>query len=142
MRRQPEKIEQAHIVTLLRRIGAAVYVLGHPSPADGRRHRGTGQTPGIADLYVVLPPPLYRKGCPIASVAAWIEVKAAGGRLSPEQDTFRAHCQQAGVPHLVGGLQDVIDWLAEGGWIKAETLPHYKQPRATAQTQETPHVER
>jgi hypothetical protein len=38
-------------------------------------------------------------------VALWIEVKASGGRLRPEQAAFRDRCLEAGVADIVGGGQ-------------------------------------
>lgn len=122
--RVSEKVEQQHIVQLLRSIGAAVYVLGHPSPNDGRTHRGTGQTPGVPDLMAFMPEygPLL-----------FIEVKAKGGRLRPEQAAFRdyvvAHVGECAA-HIVGGLDDVIEWLILHGWLKPENVPHYRRPEA------------
>jgi hypothetical protein len=124
-RRQPEKIEQAHIVAFLRQIGCAVCVIGHPSPSDGRSSRGTGQTPGIPDLWAFLP----ARGPVAAATGVWIEVKAAGGQLRPEQAAFRAQCEQCRVAHVVGGLDAVIAFLIDGGWVKSSSLPHYRQPK-------------
>ena len=121
--RVSEKVEQQHIVTLLRSIGATVYVLGHPSPRDGRTHRGTGQTPGVPDLWAFLPAHAAQP-----ARAIWIEVKATGGRLRPEQVEFRERCLTSGVSHLVGGLDTVIAFLVEHRWLKADNLPHYKRP--------------
>lgn len=121
--RVPEKVEQAHIMQLLRSIGAKVYVLGHPSPADGRTFRGTGQTPGLSDLYCILPVPRFRSG---VATALWVEVKAEGGRLRPEQRAFRDACVSAAVAHIVGGLDDVIRWLINGGWLRTDSVAHYR----------------
>ena len=121
-RRVPEKVEQAHGVQLLRTLGATVYILGHPSPNDGRRHRGTGQTPGLPDVYCFLP---FHQRC--ARLALWWEVKAAGGRLRPEQATFRTLCQEAQVAHVVGPFDALIDWLLVHGHLVAGQVPHYRR---------------
>jgi hypothetical protein len=114
--RVTEKAEQAAIVQLLRSIGAYVYVIGHPSPDDGRTQRGTGQTAGIPDLYAVLGHRApYGSGQPCA---VWIEVKAKGGKLRAEQDLFRRRVLSVGHYHIVGGLDAVLCWLAGGGWIR------------------------
>lgn len=126
--RVPEKVEQAHIVALLRSLGAAVYVLGHPSPSDGRKFRGTGQTAGLPDLYAFLPKRVA--GDSVYSV--WVEVKAAGGRLRPEQRTFRDLCINSGHAHIVGGLDAVIAWLAGAGYLRADQVAHYRQPTEAA----------
>jgi hypothetical protein len=114
--RVTEKAEQAAIVQLLRSLGASVYVIGHPSPDDGRTHRGTGQTDGIPDLYVVIGHRApYGSGQPCA---LWIEVKAKDGKLRAEQDLFRRRVLGVGHYHIVGGLDAVLCWLAGGGWVR------------------------
>lgn len=122
---RPEKAEQAAIVQLLRSIGATVYILGHPSPADGRTFRGTGQTPGIPDLYAFLPPKQHHPDWPIAYRAGglWVEVKRVGGKLRPEQADFRDRCVRAGLPHVVGTCDAVIAWLVEAGYLVARDGP-------------------
>jgi hypothetical protein len=114
VRRHPERDEQREIVKLLRTIGAAVYVLGTTRRKGD--HPGTMQTPGIPDIYAILPAPAYR---PLRrGMGVWIEVKAKGGRLRPEQAGFAAHCCAWDIPHVVGGLDAVIDFLVSGGWVK------------------------
>jgi len=123
--RVTEKIEQAHLIKLLRSVGGRVYVLGTRRRAED--FQGTMQTPGIGDVYALLPaPPLrHEDGRPCS---LWVEVKARGGRLRPEQAAFREQCLAAGVPHVVGGLDAVIAFLVDGGWLKANWVPHYRQP--------------
>jgi hypothetical protein len=112
----PEKQIQAAIVRLLRMIGAHVYVLGTRRRAGD--HPGTMQTPGIADLFVLLPaPPLAR---PVLPLALWIEVKAPRGRVSAAQIAFADQCLAAGIPYLRGGIDEVIDYLTGFGWLKRE----------------------
>lgn len=123
--RVSEKVEQAQVVQLLRTIGAAVYVLGHASPNDGRAHRGTTQTPGVPDLYAILP-----ARSDDAPTAVWIEVKATGGRLRPEQQAFASLCATAGVAHLVGGYDRVVAWLLERKRLAATSVPHYRLPKS------------
>jgi hypothetical protein len=124
MRKQPEKIIQQQIVTLLRSIGATVYVLGvHRRRGD---YPGTCQTPGLPDLYAFLPrAPLRLRHGPLA---LWVEVKAAGGRASAAQEAFVDQCQASGVAHVIGGVDAVIALLVVGGWLKAENVPHYRRP--------------
>ena len=110
----PEKVEQARIVQLLRSLGASVYVLGHPSPSDGRRYHGTGQTPGIPDLYAFLP---RRPGVAPAETL-WIEVKRQGGAVRPAQRVFEAECWEAGQFHILGTLDDVQSWLRDEGYLR------------------------
>ena len=85
--RVSEKAEQQAIVDLLRLIGAKVYVIGRTPPRDGRTHFGTGQTPGIADVYAILP--VF--GVNQWRQPIWIEVKRVGGRARQEQLSFEAH---------------------------------------------------
>lgn len=117
--RVPEKDEQSAIVQLLRSLGAAVYVIGHPSPNDGRSNHGTGQTAGIPDLYALLPTPRYGSG---SACAVWIEVKATGGYLRVEQRLFRDRCTAVGQLHIVGGVDAVMRWLTKGGWLRRDAI--------------------
>ncbi len=119
-----EKAMQAQIVALLRTLGAMVYVLGHPSPNDGRRHRGTVQTPGLPDLWVFLPSFLA-----IAGGEVTIEVKAPGGRVRAEQEAFAAYRRGAGGEHIIGGYDDVVAWLIRYGYLKEQNVPHYRRPQ-------------
>lgn len=140
-----EKVEQMHGVITLTKLGAKVYVLG-TRRGRGKRcpkcgefvseHQGTRQTPGIADVYALLPSPGYR---PAPGSALWWECKAADGRLSPDQQRFRDACLGANVPHVVGTCNDLIAWLIRGGWLRAETLPHYRRPDSVSTlTEELP----
>jgi hypothetical protein len=115
-----EKVEQQHIVQLLRTFGWTVYVLGHPSPNDGRAHRGTGQTPGVPDLLAFSPPPARRQ--------VWIEVKREGQqhRLRPAQVMFRELALDAGVGHVVGTLNNVVGWLVEHRYLTERQVPWYR----------------
>jgi len=110
--RVPEKAVQAHIVQLLRSLGAQVWELG---TRRGRRdyHHGTRQTPGLPDVIASLPrlptDPGFARGFTRRRLE--VEVKAAGGRLRAEQKTYRAEANAAGVDHVVGDLGAVIGWL-------------------------------
>lgn len=72
------------------------------------------QTPGLPDLWVVLP------AGPLGtfSRSLWFECKAAGGQLSLEQREFRNYCLATGVTHVVGGLDHAIDFLRNAGRLK------------------------
>lgn len=123
--RVPEKTVQQQVIHLLRDIGAAVYVLG-TKRARGD-WQGTRQTPGIPDLWVFLPP---RKVADHSGpTGLWIEVKADGGRLRPEQESFRYGCQLAGVGHVVGGVDEVVQHLVAGGWVQTNAVAHYRLPQ-------------
>lgn len=120
--RVPEKTEQAHIVQLLRSVGAAVYVLGtHRRRGD---YQGTCQTPGLPDLMAFVP-----SGSTVPPRLLFVECKAAGGRLRVEQIDFQEHCHIAEVEHVVGDLDAVIAWLVERGVVKAQLFPSYRQPK-------------
>jgi hypothetical protein len=136
MRRTPlqrEKREQAGIVQLLRTFGWSVYVLGTRRPGFARcgcgrsvaQYQGTCQTPGIPDIYA-LPPGAGGESPDAHETGVWIECKAEGGRLRPEQDVFRGHCQRLGIDHVVGTLDDVIAWLIDYGYMSPHQVPHYR----------------
>ena len=125
-----EKTEQGSIINLLEMLGGIVHTLGtrraqYCGLCGGRTtDQGTRQTPGLPDLYVVLPPaptPYPQPGTP--SVALWIEVKGKGGTLSHEQVMFRARSLAADVPVLVGGVAEVVAFLETHGWLKPTEVP-------------------
>lgn len=128
-----EKTEQAHIIQTIGQVRGKVYVLGTRRPKGD--YQGTRQTPGIPDLLVFLPPSpgsrTVMNGCSGPSVEwrqVWIEAKAAGGRLRPEQVVFAHHCLSAGVDHIVGGLDAVIAWLIREGYLNRDQVAHYRLP--------------
>jgi len=84
---------------------------------------GTQQTPGIADLEIWMPP----RGERPAALLKW-EVKAEGGRLSPEQREYRALCEVSGVQWGVGPFAVFAAFMADYGFLKHENLPHYRRP--------------
>jgi hypothetical protein len=114
--RQPqvsEKQEQAAIVELLRSVGGWVYVLGTRRPR-GDSHHGTCQTPGIPDLYAFVP---NRRSGP-ERIALWVEVKTPTGRPSEAQEDFEHSCRVSGTHHVMGGCDDVADWLKLAGLLR------------------------
>ena len=122
-RRQPEAAEQHAIVQLLCTVGCQVWTLGtHRRRGD---YHGTMQSPGLPDLLAFLP----RAGGLLC-----IEVKAKGGRLRPEQETFRNACLACEAPwqvhHVVGGLDAVIAYLIALGLLKPEQVAAYRLPGA------------
>jgi hypothetical protein len=168
LRRKPvqrEKHEQQHIVDLLRSIGSDVYVFGTRRSA-GRacpncgtfvpEDQGTRQTPGWADVAAFVPVPTGRRRDK-RKVLLFVEAKAAGGRLSPEQRQFRANCLETvaavhtldeaflevlaahppvrAVYHVVGGQNDVIAWLLSVGACRESQFAHYRLPQTTAAVQ-------
>ena len=114
-----EKVVQAHIRALLMAVGGKVYTIGRPPRRDAA-YKGTGQTPGIPDLLVHLPARVSD------AHQLWVEVKAKGGKLSGEQASFRDFCGMAGIAHVVGGLDEVIGYLAERGYVDPRNVPHYR----------------
>lgn len=111
-----EKAVQAQCVALLRSLGARVWVLGTVR-AKGD-HPGTRQTPGVSDVIAFL-----RGAC------LFLEVKAAGGKLRPEQVDFRDAALSCGAPvyHVVGGVDELFAWLVERGIVKAENVPYARR---------------
>lgn len=53
-----------------------------------------------------------------------LEFKAKGNTLRPEQAVFRAACQDCGVHHITGGVEELFAWLVEQGIVKADNVPH------------------
>jgi hypothetical protein len=121
--RVSEKVEQAHGVQLLRTIGAKVWVLGTVRRRGD--HPGTMQTPGVADVLAFLPV----RGEPNQRLFLVWECKADGGRLRLEQIEFRDACLAADVRHLVGDYNALTAWLTEHRYVKADSVPHYRQPQ-------------
>lgn len=117
----PERAIQTQCVRLLRSIGAAVWVMG-TTRARGD-YQGTRQTPGIPDVMAHLPH---------ATGMLFLECKAPGGRLRPEQQLFRdetvaladAGCK---VYHVTGGLNELIATLVALGLVKADGVAHYRR---------------
>lgn len=97
-----------------------VYVLGthRPRALPGIAHK-TFQTPGIADLWVFLPPPkLLRHARSPAPTFVWHEVKADDGGPSEAQLRFEAKCQARGIWHVMGGLDAQRAFLVEHGFLR------------------------
>lgn len=61
------------------------------SKRTGARFKATGTVAGVADLCIVTPDGLAR----------FLELKKAGGRLSPDQKAFQAKCEAMSVPYVV-----------------------------------------
>jgi hypothetical protein len=115
-----EKTEQGSGCQLLLTLGAAVYVLGTRRPKG--EDQSTRQTPGISDVIAFLPR--------ATGVVFW-EVKAVGGRMSPEQVAFRTIvllCERAGlgIYHVLGGYDALIAFLVRRGLAVASQFPYYR----------------
>lgn len=137
--KQPEKFEQQLTVEYLRWVGSTIYIVGTRRP-KGRNcpkcgtfvaeHQGTCQTPGQPDIWAFVP---NRQRTTRQLVA--IECKAPHERRTPEsrmsdaQTEFRDLCVAAGIPHIVGGLNEVIAWLLNEGIVDPKHVPHYRLPK-------------
>ena len=88
-----------------------------PCNLPGIAHR-TFQTPGIADLWVFLPPPRLAVGGPAAPRFLWHEVKADDGAPSTAQRLFEARCHARDIPHLLGGVDALRVFLIRHGFLK------------------------
>ena len=117
-----EKHEQAQGVQMLLSIGAAVYVSGTVRRRDDAYH-GTMQTPGIPDVEAFLRVP---GAAPARVLLKWEVKRAKGGRVSPAQAEYRQRCVEAGVAHVVGPFQALVDWLVAHGYVREQQLPAYR----------------
>ena len=94
-----EQEEQANGVTLLRRIGATVYVTS--------QGRASHVTPGLPDVLALIP----------SHGALLWEVKTEGGKLSEEQKACGAACREAGVHWCAGPVVVLLECLCTMGVI-------------------------
>lgn len=130
---QHERVEQAHGVEALKRLGAKVAVYGTTRKKNcwqcraPSRDMSTRQTPGVPDVMFTLPRPGYRPIKPHGRLGFW-EVKSATGRASPEQLEWRDAILDAGGEHVLGTLQALTAFLIEGGWVRVGDVPHYRLP--------------
>jgi hypothetical protein len=114
--RQPEKGVQVAVVQLLRAVGSSVYVLG--TRRRRGEHQGTMQSPGLPDVIAFLPRALGM---------VFVEVKAPGGRLRPEQAAFRTSCLELAaraprVYHIVGGVDALLPLLRGLNLVRPENI--------------------
>lgn len=111
--RVPERVVQRQVVALLRSVGGWVWVLG----TTRRRgdYQGTMQTPGLPDLIAA-----------VHGRMLMVECKAIGGKLSHAQVAFQVACQDCGVHHVVGGVDEVLAWLVAQGILRADAVAHYR----------------
>lgn len=92
-----EKATQHAIKKLLKLMGLVYYDTSQPFRAK--------ITPGVPDLLVFGP----RHGFFV------VEVKSPKGRQSAAQQQFASLCEAAGVPYILGGVQQVADFLNHKG---------------------------
>jgi hypothetical protein len=116
-----ERTEQGSIRNLVEQLRGVVYTLGTTRATccgicgAPNSDPTTRQTPGIGDLAVYLPPPARQPARGWTLV--WVECKGRGGTLSLEQVAFRELNLRAGVAHVVGGIDEMIEYLTAGGWV-------------------------
>lgn len=77
------------------------------------RMKDAGLFPGVADLCIVLP----------SREVAFLELKAPGGRLSPDQESFAALCRRWDIKHEVASsLDDALSILCRWGAIQPSSI--------------------
>jgi hypothetical protein len=130
---QRERGEQQAGVMVLTSLGAKPYVLGTTRSkwchvcGVMTKDFSTRQTPGISDVYAILPKPRYPPIVPKGRLLWW-EAKAPKGRASKEQEEFRALVLEAGGDHVLGTLDALFAFLIDGGWLLERNVPHYRRP--------------
>lgn len=116
-----EKVEQAHICAFVRAtLQGKVWVLG--TVRRRTDYQGTNQTPGLADLWMVLP--AVRD---LPSVGVWWETKSKAGQRSAAQVQFGEACQSAGVAYGFGPFDAFMAWAISQGRVLPSRLAHYHQ---------------
>ncbi|MBN9434014.1 MAG: VRR-NUC domain-containing protein [Bosea sp.] len=79
----------------------------------GNRLKAMGVRPGVADFCLTLP----------GGRAAFLELKSAKGRSSPEQKAFAASCDEAGALYAVAkSLSEATEILRQWGAIKTAAV--------------------
>lgn len=84
--------------------------------------QGTRQAPGVADVIGFLP---KRNGL---GRLVMIEVKHGKNPMSDDQRDFQTLCVESDVLHFVGDYNAFLKWLIAYDYIKADSVPHYRQP--------------
>lgn len=107
----PETALKREILDALKKLGIRHWRMN----AGGYRGRAVGHPKGTPDL-LMLPscqPPLDgSQGVSWRKMVCWIEIKAPGGRLSPEQLKFADSARNAGEHWLLAeSIEDVLDFL-------------------------------
>lgn len=121
-KQRPKSAEfQIHcaIVELLRLKADPRVIWFHPANGEKRnvltavKLKRMGVLTGVADLVFTLPD----------GKAAYMEVKAVGGRSSPEQKVFHDRCKAIGVPYVVVSSVDEAEEVLESwGAIRAASI--------------------
>jgi hypothetical protein len=88
------------------------------SARTGAKLKAMGVRPGVADLVIILP----------GGAAAFLELKAPGGRPSQHQKVFRTFCELNGAPYAVAcSPEEVNEILSDWGAVHA---PRHRYGRA------------
>ena len=83
------------------------------SKRTGARLKAMGVRPGVGDICIVLP----------GGSAAFLELKTAKGRSSPEQRIFRADCQAIGARYdIAASPEQAVDVLLSWGALRSNPL--------------------
>ena len=88
-----EKQVQAAVRDLLTQMSVEVWDTSQPFAAK--------ITPGVPDLLCI---------CPKRGVF-FCEVKRPGGKQTPAQRAFQVACEVAGTPYVLGGVDEVAEFL-------------------------------
>jgi hypothetical protein len=130
MTRDPRRLTELalhmHVAALLRRAAAPGVIWFHPANGE-KRDKATahklqqmGVMPGVSDLVLMIPCDTFTKAGFVQP--AFLELKAAGGRLTPEQRDFHDRASLIGC--LVGVAytpEAALDILKRWGAIRAGT---------------------
>lgn len=116
----PTEFELQRAVVDLLRVNATRGVIFFHCPNGELRSRRTGARlkamgvrPGVGDLCLVLP----------GGHAAFLELKAAAGRMSPEQRVFRADCETIGAFYEVASSpEQAAAVLSQWGALRTNPL--------------------
>lgn len=96
-RRNDEEVLHCAIWQHIKLLGNPDVIAYHPangmvrSKRTGAKLKAMGVVPGCPDLCFVLDD----------GMAAFLEIKTPGGRLSPAQKAFQSRCDKIGVPYVV-----------------------------------------
>ena len=93
MSKPTEKQVQAAVKDLLGQMSVEVWDTSQPFAA--------AITPGLPDLLCI---------CPKRGVF-FVECKRPGGKQTPAQRGFQAACEVAGTPYVLGGVDEVAEFL-------------------------------
>ena len=80
---------------LIHTLGGSCYVLSQSQKLYG--------SPGIPDCW-----------CMFGDGAFWVEVKVGKDSLSAHQQVFKERCEGAGIPVVVGGVDEVVAFIKSG----------------------------